>query len=115
MGCKGPVAWQNCPSIGWNGGTSWPVACGHGCIGCAEPDFWDKMTPFYSHVAGIPGFDSAANLDKLGLLLVSATGAGVVGHALVQIGRRKLEERKRAAQPPAPPPPPPPKDEGAAS
>ncbi len=97
MGCKGPVAWQNCPVIKWNDGTSWPVACGHGCIGCSEPQFWDKMTPFYTHVAGIPGIDAAANLDKLGLLLVGATAAGFGAHGLVQIGRRKVEDRRQAA------------------
>ena len=25
---------------------SWPVEAGHPCIGCSEPDFWDKMSPF---------------------------------------------------------------------
>ena len=35
--------------------TNWPIGCGHPCIGCAEPDFWDKMTPFYQHLSGIPG------------------------------------------------------------
>lgn len=47
MGCKGPVAFQNCPNIGWNEGTNWPVGCGHPCIGCSEPQFWDRLTPFY--------------------------------------------------------------------
>jgi hydrogenase small subunit len=29
MGCKGPVAFQNCPNVRWNGGTNWPIGCGH--------------------------------------------------------------------------------------
>ncbi len=41
MGCKGPVAFQNCPSIRWNEGTSWPVGAGHGCIACASLNFWE--------------------------------------------------------------------------
>jgi hydrogenase small subunit len=41
MGCKGPVAFHNCPAVRWNEGTSWPVASGHGCIGCSEPGFWE--------------------------------------------------------------------------
>jgi hydrogenase small subunit len=41
MGCKGPVTFQNCPNVRWNEGTNWPIGCGHPCIGCAEPDFWD--------------------------------------------------------------------------
>ncbi len=48
MGCKGPETWHNCPKIGWNGGTSWPVAAGHGCIGCSEPGFWDAHPSFYT-------------------------------------------------------------------
>jgi hydrogenase small subunit len=45
MGCKGPVAFQNCPTIRWNQGTSWPVGAGHGCIACAAPKFWE-MEPY---------------------------------------------------------------------
>jgi len=46
MGCKGPVAFYNCPTVRWNQGTSWPVASGHGCIACATPGFWD-LAPIY--------------------------------------------------------------------
>jgi hydrogenase small subunit len=48
MGCKGPETKHNCPVVLWNDGTSWPVAAGHGCVGCTEPHFWDRMTPFYA-------------------------------------------------------------------
>ncbi|MFA5080961.1 MAG: hydrogenase small subunit [Hydrogenophilaceae bacterium] len=41
LGCKGPVTYNACASVKWNGGTSWPVESGHGCLGCSEPDFWD--------------------------------------------------------------------------
>jgi len=47
MGCKGPKTDHNCPQVKWNDGTSWCVASGHGCIGCASPKFWDTMSPFY--------------------------------------------------------------------
>jgi [NiFe] hydrogenase small subunit len=47
MGCKGPDTYNNCPKVKWNDGVSWPVQAGHPCIGCSEPDFWDKMSPFY--------------------------------------------------------------------
>ncbi len=46
LGCKGPDTYNNCPKIRFND-MSWPVQAGHPCIGCSEPDFWDKMTPFY--------------------------------------------------------------------
>lgn len=47
VGCRGPETYNNCPVAKFNDGTSWPVEAGHPCIGCSEPDFWDKMTPFY--------------------------------------------------------------------
>lgn len=47
MGCKGPDTYNNCPIAKFNDGTSWPVEAGHPCIGCSEPEFWDKMTPFF--------------------------------------------------------------------
>ncbi len=46
LGCKGPSTYNNCPSAKFNG-VSWPVAAGHPCIGCSEPNFWDQMSPFY--------------------------------------------------------------------
>lgn len=47
MGCRGPSTPANCSSVKFNGGTSWPVASGHGCVGCTTPRFWDTMVPFY--------------------------------------------------------------------
>ncbi|MFP5212863.1 MAG: hydrogenase small subunit [Acidobacteriota bacterium] len=47
VGCKGPETYNNCPTVKWNDGTSWPVQAGHPCIGCSEPGFWDKLSPFY--------------------------------------------------------------------
>ncbi len=42
MGCKGPYANVNCPTMKFNSATSWPVQAGHGCIGCVELNFFDK-------------------------------------------------------------------------
>lgn len=47
LGCKGPDTYNNCPQVKFNGGASWPIQAGHPCIGCSEPNFWDKMTPFF--------------------------------------------------------------------
>jgi [NiFe] hydrogenase small subunit len=47
MGCKGPSTYNNCPTAKFNDGTSFPIEAGHPCIGCSEPDFWDKMSPFF--------------------------------------------------------------------
>ena len=47
MGCKGPDTYNNCPNAKFNDGTSFPIEAGHPCIGCSEPGFWDKMSPFF--------------------------------------------------------------------
>lgn len=43
MGCKGPYANANCPTMKFNQGTSWPVQGGHGCMGCVETKFFDRL------------------------------------------------------------------------
>lgn len=48
LGCKGPYTFNNCPTAKFND-VNWPVAAGHPCIGCSEPDFWDDMSPFYEN------------------------------------------------------------------
>ncbi len=42
LGCKGLVTRSVCATTKWNGGTSFPIQSGHGCIGCTEPGFWDQ-------------------------------------------------------------------------
>jgi hydrogenase small subunit len=96
MGCKGPVTYQNCPNVRWNGGTNWPIGCGHPCIGCAEPDFWDKMTPFYRHLQGIPGFGLGTTVDQVGVGAVAAVGAAFAGHGLISfVTHRKANAERR--------------------
>jgi [NiFe] hydrogenase small subunit len=50
LGCRGPETYNNCPIAKFNDGTSWPIEAGAPCIGCSEPDFWDKFTPFYEEL-----------------------------------------------------------------
>ncbi|MBS0002782.1 MAG: hydrogenase small subunit [Thioalkalivibrio sp.] len=42
LGCKGPITHNACATLKFNEGVSWPIQSGHGCIGCSEPNFWDK-------------------------------------------------------------------------
>lgn len=100
MGCKGPQTYQNCPVVRWNGGTNWPIGCGHPCIGCAEPQFWDRMTPFYRHLSGVPGFGIGSDVDKVGVAATAAVGAAFGTHGLIQLVRRRLSGG--APKPPAP-------------
>lgn len=48
LGCKGPVTFNACSTTKWNGATSYPMHSGHGCLGCSEPDFWDRPGGFYT-------------------------------------------------------------------
>ncbi len=45
-GCKGRKCKNNCSDVLFND-ESFPMQVGHPCIACSEPEFWDKMTPFY--------------------------------------------------------------------
>ena len=89
MGCKGPATSQNCPSIKWNEGTNWPVGCGHPCIGCAEPNFWDTMTPFYQRLPNVAGFNVGRWVDPVGLGLTGLVTAAVVVHGVSEVARRR--------------------------
>lgn len=102
LGCKGPMTWNNCPAIGYNENTSWPIRVGHGCIGCSQPGFWDELAyerPLASadiDVPGIFGLGVENSADKVGLGLLIATWAGITAHA-VATGVSKLEQRRHAA------------------
>jgi hydrogenase small subunit len=91
MGCKGPVTFQNCPNVRWNDATNWPIGCGHPCIGCAEPNFWDSMTPFYRHLQSVPGFGVASNIDNVGLGAVGVVAAAFGAHGVISIAKRRRE------------------------
>jgi len=48
LGCRGPETHNACTTISWNQGLSFPMYSGHGCIGCSEPDFWDREGGWYT-------------------------------------------------------------------
>lgn len=81
MGCKGPTTYNACSTVRWNGGVSFPIQSGHGCIGCSEDNFWDNG-PFYSRLANIgAGFGVEATADTVGGTAAAAALAGVAAHA----------------------------------
>ena len=88
LGCKGPVTYNACATVKWNGGTSFPIGAGHGCIGCAEPGFWDRGG-FYDALS----VTHTDNLEEIAL----AAGAGVaVGAAAALLARKKQHAAARA-------------------
>lgn len=88
VGCKGPVTHAPCPKTKWNGEISWPVEAGP-CIGCSEPDFWDKLTPFYDKESGIrlPGDITPT---QIGVTLGAATAIGIGAHAVGQVAKGRF-------------------------
>ena len=49
MGCRGPVTYNACSTMKWNGGVSFLIGSGHGCLGCSEANYWDDG-PFYKRL-----------------------------------------------------------------
>ncbi|HUI96569.1 MAG TPA: hydrogenase small subunit [Xanthobacteraceae bacterium] len=93
MGCKGPATSQNCPVVRWNEGTNWPIGCGHPCIGCAEPNFWDTMTPFYGRLPNVVGFDVGRWIDPVGLGLTGLVAAATALHGVGEVALRRFRTK----------------------
>lgn len=92
MGCKGPEATYNCPSVRWNGGTSWPVKAGHGCLACASYRFWDTKSPFYKPLPKVPGFGVDVTAEKIGWTVVGAVAAVTAAHAVGSVIRSHTDK-----------------------
>jgi hydrogenase small subunit len=102
MGCKGPVTFQNCPRVRWNEGTNWPIGCGHPCVGCAEPDFWDTMTPFYNHLQGPPFLGPGYTVDRVGAAASVGIAAAFATHGVISYVKRSRQKQEPAAPPAEP-------------
>ena len=90
MGCKGPNTYNSCAIIKWNNNVSYPIQSGHGCIGCAEPNFWDKE-PLYHTLPSITGIGASVTATDIGVGLGVLAVAGVTAHGIVtNVVKRKL-------------------------
>jgi hydrogenase small subunit len=97
VGCKGPQTFANCASVGFDGGMSWPVKAGFGCIGCTMPAFWDAMSPFTRRLPSPIPFLPDLTVDQVGQAAVAGI-AGVAGvHAVASFVRAKRRGRSRHA------------------
>lgn len=103
MGCKGPMTYNNCSTVQYNEGTSWPIGAGHGCIGCSEKDFWDiyaTEVPLANANVEIPGFGLGveASVDKFGVGLLAAAAVGIAAHATASaVANRRAATAGRGA------------------
>ncbi len=94
MGCKGPAATYNCPIVRWNDGTGWPIGAGHGCIACASPNFWDRMSPFYGRLPDVQMMGVDTTAQTIGLVAIGAVAVATGIHAVGAVTRNV---RKNAA------------------
>ena len=81
VGCKGPVTYNACATLKWNGGVSFPIQSGHGCLGCSEPNFWD-LGGFYKPL-------STASGDAMKYVGGAAVAGAAVGAASALLARNK--------------------------
>ena len=68
----------------WNDGVSFPIQSGHGCIGCSEPNFWDKG-----------GFYQALSVGQWGTaegLAAAAVAGAAIGAASAVAARAKQKK-----------------------
>ncbi len=93
MGCKGPTTYNACSTTRWNGGFSFPIQSGHGCLGCSEDGFWDNGS-FYNRLTNIHQFGIEENADVIGATVAGAVGAAIVAHAAVSAVQKAREGGK---------------------
>lgn len=87
LGCKGPTTYNACATVKWNAGVSFPIQSGHGCLGCSEPDFWDKGS-FYQPLA-VGSWGGATTV-------IEAGAAGVaLGAAAATLARRRQAKAEK--------------------
>ena len=90
VGCKGPVTYNACATLKWNGGVSFPIQSGHGCLGCSEPDFWDKGG-FYKPL-------STSTNDNAAIIGGAAAGGAAIGLASALLARRRKNQAAKEPQ-----------------
>ena len=99
MGCKGPMTFNNCSIVRYNEGVNWPIGVGRGCIGCSEPDFWDKYAyerPMADANIKAPTGGVEKTVDEFGLGILTATAVGIGIHAVASAVAGKKSDNGEA-------------------
>ena len=78
-GCAGPYTHCDDMERLWNDGTSVCLNVGAPCIGCMEPGFWDRFSPFNEEVER-QTFFGPLSAEQVGWAAVVAAGAGIGAH-----------------------------------
>jgi hydrogenase small subunit len=96
LGCKGPTTYNACATLKWNGGTSFPIESGHGCLGCSEPDFWDKGSFYAAQSTAMWGRSGESARKPLaeyaGATMTAGAVLGVAAAGAGRLRQRKLEK-----------------------
>jgi hydrogenase small subunit len=90
VGCKGPVTYNACATLKWNSGVSFPIQSGHGCLGCSEPNFWDKGG-FYTPL-------SSSTATSAEIVAGAAAAGAAVGAASAWLARRRRNKAREEMQ-----------------
>ncbi|MDE2296719.1 MAG: hypothetical protein KGK18_00990, partial [Burkholderiales bacterium] len=91
LGCKGPVTYNACATQKWNGGVSFPIQSGHGCIGCSEPHFWDR--------GGLYKPLSAGTTDVRKVIGIAAAAGVALGAGSAALARQRRAKTGPGAKP----------------
>jgi hydrogenase small subunit len=98
LGCKGPTTYNACATIKWNGGTSFPIESGHGCLGCSEPGFWDKGSFYAAQSSAEWGKGGAPSPRRVLEVAGAAVAAGaVLGVASAGVSRLRQHRSEQDA------------------
>jgi F420-nonreducing hydrogenase I len=88
LGCKGPLAYADCPTRRWNGAVGMCTQSGGPCTACVEPGFPDAFMPFFRKAESK---DIFADLDvDTGAKVI--VGAAVIGAGIHAVKRLAIGE-----------------------
>jgi hydrogenase small subunit len=93
VGCKGPEAMGNCPTVRYGDGVSWNIRAGAGCVGCVTTDSWDQMGPAYRRLPSPVPFFPNLTTDMVGAAVVGGVAVVAGAHAVGMSTRYKRRAR----------------------
>ncbi|MDD5748336.1 MAG: hydrogenase small subunit [Actinomycetota bacterium] len=94
MGCKGPVTYADCPTRRWNSQVNWCVGANAPCHGCAEPAFYEELSPLYEPLPNVDILGLSPTTDTIGWIAAGATAVGIGAHYLYKQLGQKTESSK---------------------
>lgn len=95
LGCKGPLAYADCPTRRWNGAVSMCTQSGGPCIACVEPEFPGAFMPFFKRVES-KNILADLDVDTGAKILIGSTviGAGIHAVKRLAIGESGRDEER---------------------